>query len=67
MTMPDERANAINNTYDFLLALMSKEQTPRVPMKVRLRARSLLKHYPSRHYILLAQEKAPEVFGEKKK
>ena len=46
MTLPYERVNAVKNTRRFLVALMTPSLTPRVPLTVRLQARSLLKHYP---------------------
>ena len=46
MTLPYERVNAINNTREFLYALMDAKTTPRVPKIIRKRAYSLLRHYP---------------------
>lgn len=46
MTLPDEACRAVAQTRQFLLELLDREKTPRVPMAVRLQARRLLKHYP---------------------
>lgn len=51
MTLPFERANALENTREFLLELMDPAKTPRVPAQQRRRARELLKHYPAPHLI----------------
>lgn len=47
MTLPFERAIAVNNARQFLLDLLDSKRTPRVPRAVRLRARDVLKHYPA--------------------
>ena len=65
MTMPRERKVAVKNTEAFLLALCDPKETPRVPQAIRLRARSLLKHYPSDYDMEEAAELAPSVFGDK--
>lgn len=63
MTMPRERKVAVKNTEAFLLALCDADETPGVPSEIRLRARSLLKHYPSDYDMEEAAELAPSVFG----
>lgn len=47
MTTKFERRNAIVYTRQFLFDLMNQLATPRVPLKIRHRARALLKHYPA--------------------
>ncbi len=44
MTMPNERFRAIVYARDFLRDLLDKSKTPRVPLYLRVRARSVLKH-----------------------
>lgn len=56
MTLPFERAIAVNNARQFLLDLLDSKRTPRVPRAVRLRARDVLRHYPAN-----AQEKGRKV------
>jgi len=46
MTLPDERYRAIKMAREFLWSLLDRSATPRVPKEIRLRARSVLKHYP---------------------
>ena len=46
MTMPNEEANSLNWTREFLLALLDPKRTPRVPKRIRQEARRLVKHYP---------------------
>ena len=46
MTLPDERTRAIHAAREFLLDLGNPQETPRVPKEIRLRARSVLRHYP---------------------
>ena len=62
MTMPSERARSILRTREFLRDLLDRKKTPRVPMEIRKMAVSLLRHYPSAHYIKMAGDKAPDVF-----
>ncbi len=63
MTMPDERSRAVIMTREFLLSLMHGD-IKRVPKEVKGRARSLLRHYPSKFYIDQAAKTSPSVFGE---
>jgi len=51
MTVPVERTNAVINTEQFLLDLLDPHKTPRVPSVIRERARSLLRHYPSKYFM----------------
>lgn len=63
MTMPIERTRAIRWAREFLVDLLFKDVTPRVPEEIRKRARSILKHYPFDMHIAEAAEKLPKVFG----
>jgi len=64
MTMPSERRWAVNNTRQFLVDLMDRRKTPRVPSAIRKEAYRCLKHYPGDYHMELAAEQAPRVFGE---
>ena len=48
MTLPQQEHNSLLATREFLIDLMNSEKIVDVPEKVRLSARALLKHYPSR-------------------
>lgn len=61
MTLPDERYRAIQQTQEFLMSLCDARATPRVPSVIRQRARSLLRHYPSRYHLNQLAEKSPDV------
>ena len=64
MTMPCERYWAINNTRLFLVDLMDPKKTPRVPKEIRKEAYRCLRHYPGEYYMEMAQQQAPEIFGD---
>jgi len=64
MTLPDERYRAVLQTAQFLAELCRPSMTPRVPKRIRERARSLLRHYPSNNDMFYAARGAPEVFQE---
>ena len=64
MTLPRERKVSVKNTEAFLLALCDADQTPGVPSEIRLRARGLLKHYPSDYCMEEAAKLAPSIFGD---
>ena len=49
MTLPQQEHNSLLATREFLIDLMNSEKIADVPEKVRLSARALLKHYPSRY------------------
>ena len=51
MTLPDERYRAIKWAETFLQDLQDPSKTPRVPKRVRMEARSVLRHYPATYYI----------------
>jgi hypothetical protein len=61
MTLPDERYRALESTADFLMDLCIAKRTPRVPAAVRLRASSLLRHYPRSFDLDQLAAAAPEV------
>jgi hypothetical protein len=63
MTLPDERYRAVTYTEAFLLDLTSPKITPKVPKYIRDRARSLLRHYPSKWDMERVSERSPEVFA----
>jgi hypothetical protein len=67
MTLPFERTYSVINTRQFLLALLNKEKTPRVPKEIRRQARNLLKHYPTEFDLERAVEKSSDIFGCPKK
>jgi hypothetical protein len=61
MTMPCERYNSIVYTEQFLLDLCNPKKTPRVPLEVRNRARSCLRHYPRTFDLDMLSTKCPEI------
>lgn len=63
MTLPDERTRALLWAKEFLQDLLDPKKTPRVPLAVRRRARSVLKHYPYKSEIDKLYKKLPELFG----
>lgn len=67
MTIPIERTWAVKRTYEFLRDLCDKSKTPRIPLEIRKRAQSLIKHYPTDFYLEQSQKKCPDVWGEIKK
>lgn len=46
MTLPDERTRAVHAAREFLLDLLNPKVTRRIPRDIRLRAHSVLRHYP---------------------
>jgi hypothetical protein len=48
MTLPQQEHNSLLATREFLIDLMNCEKIVDVPEKIRLSARALLKHYPSK-------------------
>jgi hypothetical protein len=64
MTLPIERSWAIRNTRHFLYELMDYDQWPKLPIELRKRARSLLKHFPTDLDIIQVAEDSEEVFGD---
>ena len=61
MTMPCERYISIVYTEQFLLDLCDPKKTPRVPLEVRNRARSCLRHYPRPFDLDMLSTKCPEI------
>lgn len=62
MTLPDERYRAVLWAGRFLQSLSYSSETPRVPLKIREQARSILRHFPSQWDMDRASRAAPEVF-----
>jgi uncharacterized protein (UPF0128 family) len=48
MTLPYQEHNSLLATREFLVIMLDEEKTPNISEKLRLSARSLLKHFPSR-------------------
>jgi hypothetical protein len=48
MTLPYQEHNSLLATREFLLTLIDEEKLSNVPEKLKLSAKSLLKHYPTR-------------------
>lgn len=65
MTLPDERYRALKCGEQFLLDLCNPKLTPKVPKYVRDRARSILKHYPSRYDMDRIAETMPDLMSNK--
>jgi len=63
MTTPRERTLAVVQTSQFLRELCEPRLTPRVPLRVRRRALSLLKHLPDSASLSCAVDACPAVFG----
>lgn len=64
MTLPDERYRAVLQAREFLMRLAQGEYK-RVPLEVRQRAWSVLKHYPGSWDMERAAQACPAVFQEK--
>ncbi len=62
MTLPDERYRAVKQAEQFLQDLLNPKKTPRVPKEIRVRAYSVLKHYPSAWDMDRVATACPEVF-----
>jgi len=66
MTLPDERYRAVMWAKRFLESLSyDRTNYPRVPLKVRNEARSILRHYPSQWDMENAAHDAPDIFQTK--
>ena len=63
MTTPHERTLAVFRTREFLRALADPKAIPRVPLRVRQRALSLLKHLPDSAALSRAADACPDAFG----
>jgi hypothetical protein len=46
MTIPIEELYSLRNTREFLLDLTDPQKTPRIQMRIRNQAKTLLRHYP---------------------
>lgn len=62
MTLPSERSNSLDMTEKFLMALMDAKATPRAPRAIRERAKTCLRHFPTKHERNLMATKMPELF-----
>ncbi len=62
MTLPDERYRAVMWAGRFLERLSYSSETPRVPLKIREEARSILRHFPGEWDMDRAANGAPDVF-----
>lgn len=63
MTIPSERTWAVDNTRNFLFALLDPKKTPRVPRDVRQMASRCLRHYPGHMDMVQSFIRLPEVWG----
>ena len=64
MTLPDERYRALKNGEQFLLDLCDPKVTPKVPSQVRDRARSILRHFPTKFDIECIADNMPDRFSK---
>ena len=64
MTLPDERYRALKWAERFLQDLQDPKKTPRVPKRVRMEARSVLRHYPGGYYIDQLARARPDIITE---
>lgn len=64
MTLPDERYRALKCGEQFLLDLCNPKLTPKVPSYVRDRARSILRHFPTKFDIDSIAETMPDRFSK---
>lgn len=64
MTLPQERAKAVLDTYQFLRRLSTPYDggIKGIKGEVRREARSLLRHYPGIHDLLTVSDKCPDTF-----
>ena len=65
MTLPNERYRALKCGEQFLLDLCNPKFTPKVPKYVRDRARSILRHYPTKLDLESIAETMPDRFSNK--
>ncbi len=63
MTTPHERTLAVHRTRQFLRELSDPKLTPRILLRIRQRALSLLKHLPDSASLAHAAGACPAVFG----
>lgn len=66
MTLPDERYRAVMWAKRFLESLAhDRKNYPRVPLKVRKEAYSILRHFPNDWDMMSAAHFAPDIFQTK--
>jgi hypothetical protein len=65
MTLPDERYRAVVQAAQLLADLCNTKATPRIPQRIRDRARSVLRHYPSGWDLARVSEQCPDIFVER--
>ena len=63
MTVPSERTQAVLRTRRFLMDLADPKVTPRIPLRLRRQALSLLKHLPTGADLSKAAQASPDTFG----
>ena len=66
MTIPSERTRAVVHTEQFLCDLLDPRKTPLVPKEIRLRAASLLRHYPSQYDMEVTVREGSSRFGDER-
>lgn len=64
MTLPNERTRAVIYAQKFLRDLLDPKATPKVPLEIRRRARSVLKHFPQPYEMEQAACASPNLFGK---
>lgn len=63
MTTPHQRTLTVVRTRQFLRELGDPDLTPRLPLRIRQRALSLLKHLPDNSALARAADACPDAFG----
>ena len=63
MTLPDERYRALKWAERFLQDLQDPSKTPRVPKRVRMEARAVLRHYPGEYYLHRMAQRSPDIIA----
>jgi hypothetical protein len=56
MTTPSERTRAVLLTESFLITLINHKLSPKIPKGIREQAKMLLRHYPSRIELEMANK-----------
>ena len=64
MTLPDERFRALKQGKKLLEELCDPGKTPRVPGRVRARARGALRHYPSDYDLERMADQCPDMLDK---
>ena len=65
MTLPDERYRAIQAAARLMRDLCDPKLTPRVPRDIRVRARGVLRHYPTTYDLQQLEAAAPYVVQQR--